>query len=94
MYHKNSNFPNRFGIAGMKLTGDRIGRGSPASMLEPKLVDCHDEWYGGRLLSQTDGSQMKFGATTGFGVFRQSAQISNDWYKKVSRRFIHVYSCN
>ena len=23
-----------------------------------------------------------------------SQQISNDWYKKVSRRFIHAYSCN
>ena len=32
MYHKNSDFPNRFGIAGMILTGDRIGRGSPASV--------------------------------------------------------------
>jgi hypothetical protein len=30
-------------------------------MLEPKPLDCRAEWYGGRLLSQTDGSQMKFG---------------------------------
>ena len=25
---------------------------------------------------------------------RVSPQKSNDWYKKVSRRFTHAYSCN
>ena len=71
----------------MKLTGDRIGRGSPASMLEPKPLDCRRRWYGGILIGQTDGSQMKFDK-------RVSPRKSIDWYKKVSRRFIHAYSCN
>ena len=35
----------------------------------------------------TGGSQMKFDK-------RVSPQKSNDWYKKVSRRFIDAYSCN
>jgi len=37
---------------------------------------------------------MKFDDIAGTDAFVQGAQIFNDWYKKVSRRFIHVYSCN
>ena len=63
-------------------------------MLELKPLDCRTKWYGGMLLCQTDGSQLKFAAAASFGVCRQGAQISNDWYKKVSRRFTNAYSCN